>query len=261
MLEKKQPADRSIRQAIRYWSELREELDLKIKQLPPSCLKQVKRKIKERRRVASYEINIDHEEPQFLSKSALKSKLEIIATMYSQVKRMQSDVYSGVAFEMESVSPIRRHANESRAKFRYEVQTVRPTATVVWNEDLHMGRSKILQVHGVAKSVTIKANVSPAWKSLISKLGGAIICGHHLVVTAAEIKRPFHGGTIYLGELLSLKGDPKVLHGYFGIFKDENGNRITVFGQQVMDDGDGVRKTERALRVSVAKLAINEMTT
>ena len=254
MEEKLTRAKRLRREALTYRNQLREELGLRVKQLPKDAVKLLRLMVQKDKRIDQYKVHQNMPGNPEGNASVFRAKLDIVAVMHNRVNGLRHDVWPDNAmFVGHTVSSLERHNVESRNKFRVEAQSIRPSVSVVIQEELHMGSSTVVEVIGKEKNVLVKAKVSPAWSSLINKLGGASIGKQYLIVNARKVKAPFYGATIYIGELINLKGDAKALFGYFGIYRNGD-ERISVHGTK------GLEQTERMLRVHVSRRVTDEMT-
>jgi hypothetical protein len=242
------------REAFTYRNKLRGELDLRVKQLPKDAVKQIRLMVRKDRRIDQYKVHQQMPGDPEGNASVFRAELEIATVMHNRVNALRHDVWRDNAmFTGHTVSRLEHHNLESRNRFRIEAQAIRPSVSVVIQEELHMGSSTVVEVSGQEKNVLVKAKVSPAWFSLINKLGGASIRNQYLIVNARKVKVPFYGAAIYIGQLINLKGDAKAIFGYFGIYRNGD-ERISVHGAK------GLEQTERMLRVHVSRRVTDEMT-
>jgi hypothetical protein len=254
MEEKLMRETRLRREALTYRNKLREELDLRVKQLPKDAVKQIRLMVRKDKRIDQYKIHQNMPGSPEGNPSIFRAELEIATVMHNRVNGLRHDVWPNqTMFTGQTVSRLEHHNVESRNKFRIEAQTIRPSVSVVIHEEWHMGTSTVVQVTGTEKNVMVRVKVSPAWSRLIDKLGGARIRNQYLIVNARKVKEPFYGAAIYIGELINLKGDVKALFGYFGIYRSGN-ERVSVHGTK------GLEQTERMLRVHVSRRVTDEMT-
>lgn len=237
------------RQIFTHRAEMCEELDRKVKQLPPDAMKYVRDTVRKKSRLSSYDLNSKMYDPS-IAPPVMRSRFEVVCLMHNRISSLRADVLSDTY--NENVSCLQRHSGDSKSSFKKEAQDIRPSVSVMLQDGIHMGASTVDSVSGTEKNVMIKARISPAWCRLIRKLGGASIRGQYLIVNAMKVSHPFYGATIYYGELINLKGDPKAICGYFGIYMNNN-TRISVHG-------DCLAKTERMLRSHVARAVSQEMT-
>lgn len=254
MEEKLNIAKRLRRDALTYRNKLREELDLRVKQLPKDAVKLLRLMVQKDKRIDQYKVYQNMPGNPHHNTSVFRAELDIVSVMHKRVSGLRQDVWPDNAMLVgHTVSSLERHNVESRNKFRIEAQAIRPSVSVVIQEEMHMGSSTVVEVTGVEKNVMVRVRVSPAWYSLINKLGGASIRNQYLIVNARKVKAPFYGAAIYIGELINLKGDVKALFGYFGIYRNGD-ERISVHGTK------GLEQTERMLRVHVSRRVTDEMT-
>ena len=241
------------REAFKYRNQLREELGYKIKLLPKDAIKYIREVNKKGSRISVHDAFQRMAANPDMSPSVFRAMFDIVVVMHQRIASLRQDVWPvHTNFLGVTNSRLEQHNVESRNKFMIEARAIRPSVSVVIQEEIHMGSSTVVAVTGAEKGVLIKAKVSPAWFSLISKLGGASIRNQYLIVNARKVKEPFYGASIYIGEVINLKGEAKRLFGYFGIYKDGD-ERISVYN-------DGLEKTERMLRVHVSRRVTDEMT-
>lgn len=238
------------REAFTYRNYLRQVVGEHISALPIDLKMILRRKVKEKRHLSTYDFPTNDLSGHSLA--VLRAKMDIICSMLNNVRGLRGAIWeTDTSYNGVTASRLQQEFEASKNRFTYQAQQLRPSLRVHTNPELEHKPSKIRDIKGSGKNVIVAANVSPAWARLTDKLGGAIVQRKYLIVSARFISSPIEGANVYYGEVIDLVGDVKRMTGYFGIYGSGEG-RIDFFS------GD-LAKTERNLRSRVARSVINEM--